>query len=71
MKYHTTDLWLASYLIEQGLVLVNYEKKGPGKLQFTFDASEEVWKRLNISYLSSDVHRIRQAIDNLKSLLYQ
>ena len=71
MKYTTTDLWLSSYLIDQGLTLVNYDKKGPGKLQFTFSASEETWKKLNIAYLSSETHRIRQAIDNLKSLLYQ
>lgn len=70
MKYQTTDLWLATYLVDQGLQLVNYEKKGPGKLLFTFAASEETWKALNISYLSSDVHRVRQGIDNLKSLLY-
>lgn len=71
MKYTTTDLWLASYLVDQGVLLVNYDKKGPGKLQFTFDTTEETWKKLNISYLSSDTHKIRQSIDNLKSLLYQ
>jgi hypothetical protein len=71
MRFTTTDLWLAAYLVEQGVSLVNYDKKGPGKLLFHFDTSEDMWKKLNISYLSSDVHRIRQAIDNLKSLLYQ
>jgi hypothetical protein len=71
MRFNTTDLWLASYMVEQGLALVNYDKKGPGKLLFTFDASEDTWKSMNISYLSSDIHRVRQGIDNLKSLLYQ
>lgn len=70
MKFTTTDLHVAAFMLEQELSMVDYQKSGPGKLRFTFEASEERWKALNISYFNSDFHRVRKSIDDLKSLLY-
>jgi len=66
----STDLWFSAFLKLKGYQLIDFEVVGRGKGKFVFEISEQDWKKERIAFFASDTSRLKQAIEELKDLLY-
>ena len=66
----TTDLWLTTFIVMQGISLADYNKIGPRKVEFLFDVDEAKWKELKLQYLQSDFATFEQEMAKLRELNY-
>lgn len=66
----TTDLWFATFLIQQGASLHSFKKLGTRKAQFQFQLDDAQWADYRLAYFNSELNRFRQAQERLKDLSY-
>lgn len=66
----TTDLWLTTYIMLQGVPLADYNKIGPRKVEFVFDLPDDKWKEYKLNYLKSDYAKFEQEMAKLRELNY-
>jgi len=65
-----TDLWFASYLKCNGFKVIDYNVIRRGKGSYTFEISEEDYKKNKLDYFNSDLSKIKQIMEELKDLCY-
>lgn len=69
MKY-TTDIWLASYLINKGHPICDVRKEGK-RAKLGFSVSDEEWHSLKLSWLNSVEMQIKYTQEKIKDLIFQ
>ena len=68
--YKTTDLWFAAYLKHDGVPLHDFEYKERGRVVYIFKLEADQVKKYRMSFLNSDISKIKQQIEELKDLAY-
>ena len=66
----TTDIWFAAFLKLNGYEIIDFEIISPGKGRFKFNISSNEWKDRKLEFLKSDISSAKQAMQELKDLLY-
>ena len=71
MKVHsTTDLFFAAFLKFKGFEIEDYEVISKGKGRYKFRISPDDYKKMKLEFVSSDISKIKQIIEEIKDLLY-
>ena len=66
----TTDLWFASFLKLKGYELSNFEIISKGKGRYIFKISVEDWKKMKMEFISNDISKLKQIMQELKDLVF-
>ena len=66
----TTDLWLVSFLELNGVQITSFKVIKPGRVEFTFNVSDEIWNKMKLEFNNSDIQKYKQKIEALKDLAY-
>lgn len=66
----TTDIWFATFLMDQGKEVVDYSRKTNGRYIFIFgDINDEEWKKLKFTFKASPASRLKYLQEQLKDLV--
>lgn len=71
MKTHsTTDLFFAAFLKLNGFGIADFEVISKGRGRYKFNISSEDYKRMKLDFISSDISKVKQIMEEIKDLLY-
>lgn len=66
----TRDLWIAAFIINEGIKLHKFEVFAPGRAKFYFNISKQEYSDLKLKFFQSDLSKIKQKMEELKDLAY-
>lgn len=66
----TTDIWFASFLLNKGHKIADFELVGKHRGKYKFNITDEEWKQFKLEYISSDIKKLEELHKQLKDLLY-
>lgn len=71
MTVHTTtDLFFAAFLKFKGFEIYDFEVISKGRGRYKFNISKEDYKQMKLEFISSDISKIKQIMEEIKDLLY-
>lgn len=71
MKYQTSDLSIAAFLMMKGLKLISADREATGRFLFVFDDPNKDGVKYAIEFAGSDCAVYDNHVRNLKKLLYR
>ena len=71
MKYQTSDLSIAAFLMMKGLKLLSADREQSGRFLFAFDDPKNEGVQLAIEFARSDCAVYDNHVRNLKKILYR
>ena len=71
MKYETSDLSIAAFLMMKGLKLLSADRESSGRFMFVFDDPNQKGVQLAIEFAGSDCAVYDNHVRNLKKILYR
>ena len=71
MKYQTSDLSIAAFLMMKGLKLVSADRESSGRFIFVFDDPNNDGVKYAIEFAGSDCAVYDNHVRNLKKILYR
>ena len=71
MKYKTSDLSIAAYLMMKGMKLISADRASTGQFMFEFDDPNNLGVTYAIEFASSDCAVYDNHVRNLKKILYR
>ena len=70
MRYTTSDIAIAAYLMLKGFKLLSATRESSGKFKFDFEDLDQKAQSMAVEYISSEFCRFDTHLKNLKKLLY-
>ena len=71
MKYETSDLSIAAFLMMKGLKLLSADREASGRFMFVFDDPNRLGINYAIEFAGSDCAVYNNHVRNLKKILYR
>ena len=66
---NTSNIGLASYICLQGKKIANYSVGKRGIVTFTFELTEEEFKKMKLDYNNSEFLKFKQLLESIRAMI--